>query len=186
MKKKCFKCKNIKEDNNQTYCDKCNSKRMKKYYLKNREHRLQKSKEYNIKNKEKRRKYQKKYFMKNKEKFRLYSKKYHNKFKNNKNYKVKKNLRWYLWSLLKERNLKKNKSVLSLIGCSLNFLLNYLESKFKQGMSWNNYGEWHIDHIRPCSSFDLSKEEEQLKCFHYSNLQPLWQLDNLKKSDKYI
>lgn len=49
-------------------------------------------------------------------------------------------------------------------------------------MSWNNYGEWHIDHIIPCFTFDLSKHEDQLKCFHYLNQRPLWAIDNLKRS----
>ena len=52
-------------------------------------------------------------------------------------------------------------------------------------MSWNNYGEWHVDHIKPCAKFDLSEEEQQKKCFNYKNLQPLWGEDNLKKGDKY-
>ena len=53
-------------------------------------------------------------------------------------------------------------------------------------MTWKNHGlkGWHIDHIIPCAAFDLTKEEEQKKCFHYSNLQPLWWIDNLKKSNK--
>jgi hypothetical protein len=55
-------------------------------------------------------------------------------------------------------------------------------------MNWQNHKRfgWHIDHIKPCSSFDLSKEEEQLACFHYTNLQPLWWHENLKKSNKII
>jgi len=55
-------------------------------------------------------------------------------------------------------------------------------------MNWNNYGYygWHIDHIKPCSSFDLSKDLEQRKCFHYTNLQPLLAKDNLEKGAKYV
>lgn len=53
-------------------------------------------------------------------------------------------------------------------------------------MTWANYGEWHIDHILPCASFNLSDYKEQQKCFHYTNLQPLWAVDNYKKHDKII
>ena len=63
----------------------------------------------------------------------------------------------------------------------------YLQSKFKPGMHWNNHGlyGWHIDHIRPCSSFNFLEESEQRACFHYTNLQPLWAKDNLEKNNKY-
>jgi len=73
-----------------------------------------------------------------------------------------------------------------LVGCTPEFLRVYIESKFADGMSWDNYGYygWHIDHIRPCSSFDLSNPSKQKECFHYTNLQPLWAKDNFKKSDK--
>jgi len=76
---------------------------------------------------------------------------------------------------------------MELAGCSLEDLMKHLESKFAEGMTWENYGikGWHIDHIRPCASFDLEDPEEQKKCFHWSNLQPLWAVDNLKKSDKW-
>ena len=52
-------------------------------------------------------------------------------------------------------------------------------------MSWENHGTWHIDHRVPCAKFDLTKKEEQEKCFHYTNLQPLWAKDNLSKGNKY-
>jgi hypothetical protein len=71
------------------------------------------------------------------------------------------------------------------VGCSKEQLINYLELKFTDGMSWDNYGKWHIDHIRPCASFDLTDPGRQRECFHYTNLQPLWAKDNLRKSDKW-
>jgi hypothetical protein len=98
-------------------------------------------------------------------------------------------LRIYLKTRIRMALKRKNKSttIMNLTGCSVKELRLYLESKFKKGMSWDNYGYygWHIDHIRPCASFDLSKPEEQAKCFHYTNLQPLWQKENMKKADKY-
>ena len=74
---------------------------------------------------------------------------------------------------------------MSLIGCSLEYFIAYLESKFQDGMTLDNYGEWHIDHIRPCASFDLTDPDQQRQCFHYTNLQPLWAKDNLLKGDKF-
>jgi hypothetical protein len=74
------------------------------------------------------------------------------------------------------------------LGCSVEYFKTYLESKFEKDMSWDNYGfrGWHIDHIKPCCSFDLTKTEEIEKCFHYSNLQPLWWRDNLSKGGRII
>lgn len=72
-------------------------------------------------------------------------------------------------------------SINKLIGCSMEELVNVISSKFKPGMSWSNYGQWHIDHIKPCALFDLTKLEEQKQCFHYSNLQPLWAQENREK-----
>ncbi len=73
-----------------------------------------------------------------------------------------------------------------MIGCSWIDFKIYLESKFTEGMSWDNYGKWHIDHIVPLSSFDLSDPVQLEKACHYTNLQPLWAKDNLKKSNKII
>ena len=82
----------------------------------------------------------------------------------------------------------KQTSCLELLGCSIKEFKKHLESKFKDGMTWKNRGVkgWHIDHIIPCDSFDLTKLEEQKKCFHYSNMQPLWWYENLAKSNKTL
>lgn len=61
----------------------------------------------------------------------------------------------------------------------------HLESLFKEGMTWNNHGEWHVDHVKPLKLFDLTDPEEVLKATHYSNLQPLWASENLKKGSRY-
>lgn len=70
------------------------------------------------------------------------------------------------------------------LGCSSDNLKRHLETQFKSGMSWDNYGEWHIDHIKPLVSFDLTKREELLKACHYTNLQPLWKRENLEKGSR--
>ncbi len=76
---------------------------------------------------------------------------------------------------------EKSGHTIDLLGCSIEFLKKRFESMFTEGMTWENYGKWHIDHIIPCSIFDLTKPEAQAFCFHYTNLQPLWAKDNLKK-----
>lgn len=78
-------------------------------------------------------------------------------------------------------------SSIELVGCDKEFLKRYLESKFLEGMSWDNYGRdgWHIDHIKPCCSFDLLDPEQQKECFHYTNLQPLWAEDNWRKGGTF-
>ena len=82
----------------------------------------------------------------------------------------------------------KSQKTYELLGCTVEELKQYLESKFTNGMSWDNYGKggWHVDHIVPCSAFDLSDPVEQKQCFHYTNLQPLWEIENLLKSDKWV
>ena len=75
-----------------------------------------------------------------------------------------------------------------LIGCSILKMRKHLEKQFKKGMTWENHGiyGWHIDHIRPLESFDLSDSEQQLIAFNYKNCQPLWAKENLEKSDIII
>ena len=99
-------------------------------------------------------------------------------------FKLLKTLRSRLGNALSRQNASKCTKTLDLTGCSSSFLMKHLESQFKEGMHWHNHGEWHIDHIVPCSSFNLLQEDEQHNCFHYTNLQPLWASENLSKSNK--
>lgn len=70
------------------------------------------------------------------------------------------------------------------LGCSIEELKIYLELRFQPGMTWNNYGDWHIDHVKPLASFDITDPDQVKQACHYTNLQPLWKEDNLRKGDK--
>lgn len=74
------------------------------------------------------------------------------------------------------------------LGCSMDFFAQYFESLFKIDMTWHNFGQhgWHIDHIRPLASFDLTDPAQVKQACHYTNLQPLWARDNLSKGAKYV
>ena len=102
--------------------------------------------------------------------------------------KLKENIRIRILELLRKKNIRKQHKITELLGCSVKDLIIHLESKFQPGMTWDNHGVfgWHMDHIKPCASFDLTKIEDQKQCFHYTNLQPLWWQDNLAKSDKIL
>ena len=83
-------------------------------------------------------------------------------------------------------NGQKSGSAVRDLGCSMAELKTYIESKFQPEMNWTNYGSWHIDHIKPLSSFILSNRTELLDACHFTNLQPLWAKDNLSKGAKYV
>lgn len=85
---------------------------------------------------------------------------------------------------LSAKTAAKVASTIQLVGCSPQHLAMHIEAQFLPGMSWANRSEWHIDHIIPVAKFDLSEEEQQRAAFHYTNLRPLWAIDNHKKSDK--
>jgi len=91
------------------------------------------------------------------------------------------NLRTRQGQAIKNHKGTKFTSSLELLGADIDTVRQHLESQFKEGMSWDNRGEWHIDHVIPCCKFDLTDIEEQKKCFHYTNLQPLWAKENLQK-----
>ena len=183
------------------------------YYLKNKVKLRAYDKQYNIKNKKKKRKYLKNYrvenkdvlshkkkaiYQKNKIKICAYQRQYQQenkewrylyqlmKYMDNPYRKSVKVLRDRIYQAIKRLSGQKESSSKELLGCSFDQARQHLESQFKPGMHWGNNTRkgWHIDHIIPCSSFDLTKLEEQKKCFHWTNLQPLWWYDNLHKSDK--
>ena len=131
---------------------------------------------------------QKKYFssVKGRKAISRGAKNYYEKNKNNPDFKLIKNLRKRLGIFLKSKGMKKNSRMVELLGCSKSFLKDYLENKFKNGMSWKNYGKWHVDHIYPLSKFNFDNPNSLKKACHYSNLQPLWAIDNIKKKNKII
>ena len=94
-------------------------------------------------------------------------------------------LRSRVYSAVKMQNAVKAAKTAELTGIHIQGLMKHLESQFSSGMDWGNMGQWHIDHIRPCASFDLTDEAQQRECFHYTNLQPLWAEDNFSKSDNW-
>lgn len=97
-------------------------------------------------------------------------------------------LRTLIRNSFRRRGLLKHTKTTALLGCSLVEFREHLERQFVDGMTWNNYGNgharWNIDHIVPLSSFDLTSEDEQRAAFHYTNCQPLWALDNMRKANK--
>jgi len=102
------------------------------------------------------------------------------------NFRVMGNLRGRVRSAVKAFGFRKYKSTRRLLGCSGSELRAYLEKLWQPGMCWENYGEWHIDHIRPCASFNLLDPKQQRECFHFTNLQPMWAMENFRKNSKYL
>jgi len=99
---------------------------------------------------------------------------------------LKLNIRTRTYNILKTKNIKKQNKTFDIIGCTSEFLKEYLEKQFKDGMTWDNYGKngWHVDHIIPLSSG--KNEEEVYKLCNYTNLQPLWAEENLSKGNKIL
>mgnify|MGYP001594831613 CR=1 FL=1 len=128
---------------------------------------------------------QREYHRKNKDKIR-------ERIKSNPQRKIARKLRARIREAMKRKFIRtcssgyKSGSAVGDLGCSISELKFYLESKFQDGMTWENYSlyGWHIDHIIPLAYFDLTDREQFLKACHYTNLQPLWAVDNLKKSHK--
>ena len=178
------------------FCFPCKRKEAKIYYDKNSESIILKTTEYVKNNQEQTSLYQKEYRKLNEEALKLnrnewktnnrkilreYKKLYERKRRQDPGYRILSNLRNRLGRAAKG---SKSTTTIDLIGCDITTLQLHLKNLFLPGMTWENYGKWHIDHIIPCSSFDMTKIGEQKKCFHYTNLQPLWAIDNIKKGSK--
>ena len=189
------KCKSF-NDGHRYECNSCR----KLYNYENRNHIREKCKEYrknNLEkekirdkrnweaNKDKRKIQQKMWYKNNKEHVRDY---YKNKRETDIEFKISEALRSRIKDAVKKGFTKKAYKTKELLGCDYNTLKEHIESQFTHGMTWENHGlfGWHLDHINPCSSFDLTDPEQQKKCFHYTNLQPLWAEDNLAKGDKFL
>jgi len=152
----------------------------KEYRLNNREKQMLYLKQYRLDNKEFTVEYGKKYRFYNKEKIALAKKQ---KLSTDPLFRLICNYRNRINNAINGNS--KSASTMKLLGCSIEFLKQHLEKQFKPGMSWENRSSFHVDHIRPCASFDLIKPEEQRKCFNYTNLQPLFPIDNMRKGARY-
>ena len=208
----CNKCKITKPLNNfyfnnniknhALFCIDCYKSRRKDFYINNKakiaiytkEHRLrnaevikEKKRLYNINNAKNKAEYDRVYRLNNQAIIKLRKHNYKkDRLLNDIEFKILHRMRTRIYNALKSKFNIKSKRTLELIGCDKSTLKHHIEKQFKNGMNWNNYGlhGWHVDHIIPCASFDLTTSQEQEKCFHYTNLQPLWWYENLEKSDK--
>jgi len=189
----------IKEANKKRYLE--NPKKFLEDRIKNREKINKQRKEYLLKNPEKKEqllKWKRKHYLDNlayytekNKKYKQQNKEIRNKklsirLKNDAEYRLRCNLKARIISALKGKG--KSARTMELIGCNLSQLKEHLASKFKKGMTFenHNYKGWHIDHKIPCAAFDLRCPVQQLACFNYNNLQPLWASDNMSKGAKIL
>ncbi len=167
----------------------------------NRAQKNAKKREWNAKNKERIKAYKqiyrtpevkaaeyskhKEWLKKNPDKIKTYYKSSVQKLRNDPAGLIRKQIRRIIYVALKSKS-KTSDSLSKLIGCSKQEFKNQLEQKFKDGMNWDNYGSyWQVDHIKPLILFDVTNESEYRICSHYSNLQPLLTVENLKKGIRY-
>lgn len=114
-----------------------------------------------------------------------YSREYMKKRRRDPYWRITDALRSRVYNAMKRKRGRKSLKTLHLLGVKdFQEVINHLVSQFREGMTLDNYGQWHVDHIKPCSSFNLLDVEEQKKCFHYTNLQPLWAEENISKGNK--
>lgn len=189
----CSKCKEEKEvcefnkrktskDGYRNYCKICHLEYSKKYVKDNYEKYKKYQDSYHLINSKSLSKKSSEYYQNNKEKVNKYIK---NKYYTDNFFKLKHNIRCRINQFLQKNKITKKNKTFDIVGCSPEFLKEQLEQKFTKGMSWDLMGKYiHIDHIIPLSS---AKTEDELYILcHYTNLQPLWAKDNMRKSDKIL
>ena len=200
--KECSRCHNIKsldefhkssrsKDGHKELCKSCKKEDHHTHYILNKDSYIENNKLWTKRNRCKMRSYYRKYNKTQNRKKYITSYRIKNRLRRtiyqrrlmhtNISYRIATYLRHRLGSAIKSQNCQKINKTLILLGCSVKYFRAYLESKFSDGMTWDNYGKWHIDHIKPCATFDLSIPSEQCACFHYTNMQPLWSMDNYRK-----
>lgn len=168
----------------------------KEYYKNNKEKINKKNNNYRLMNIDKINSQKRKYRSENREEINSKKRTQHSKNLRNKNrnkrrqedlaYKLTDILRCRIYQALKNKDTVKYKTTMDLLGCTMEVFIAHIERQWEEGMTWENHtlDGWHIDHIIPCNSYDLTDQKQQKECFHYTNLQPLWAEDNLSKSDK--
>lgn len=193
--KKCYCCKELRpkelfsankrhKDNLDKRCKPCVSIYTKIHYQKNKEKYAIKNKKYHEAEDKKAEAIRKRaWYLKNRVKFNERKRELHNiRYAEDPAYKLKFLLRSRMRTAIK-KNYKVGSAVKDM-GCTAEEAVRYLASRFSEGMTWENHGKWHIDHIIPLSSFNLLDRNEYLKAVHHTNLQPLWAEENMKKHDK--
>ena len=161
----------------------------KKWRDSNKEHLSLKHKNWSEKNKEHLTEYHKKWRTENVDKWRKTKRDYErNRKASDPLYKLITNFRTAIWTVLKESNVDKYGHYFDVLQYSPEELINHLEKQFKDNMTWDNYGIWHVDHKLPITSFDIQEmgDEEFMKCWSLDNLQPMWGEENIRKSNKVL
>jgi len=161
----------------------------KKWRDNNKEYMSNKSKTWYEQNKEYRKEYLKEYREKNIDNIRKTKRDYErNRKASDPLYKLISNFRTAIYQVLKESNVEKNGHYFDILGYNPEELINHLEKQFTEGMTWDNYGEFHVDHKLPISSFNIKEigDEEFMRCWCLDNLQPMWGEENIRKSNKIL
>lgn len=181
--KTCSKCltqKAIHEYGNQgkrPWCKQCSNEYAKHYRVRNKELIKENNKKYHERNKSKKQEY-------DRERLAYVRERDRQRYATDINFRLRKVLRTRLYKTIKGE--KTSRSILSYLGVDMSFFKKFLEYQFSFEMSWDNYATvWEVDHVVPCSYFDLTDDESKKRCFAWTNMRPLLKHDNLSKSDTY-